>query len=307
MKITDVSSNSDMTPSTSGSEFPDPVLNRKKDSRKKQSLLQKYNIPLEELDFDFVNRCQDPLRIERILRILKSGEEGTYPDLENCVVARLKELKPSSKLLRVPQPALKSLALDQGFRKEIEEGLESFVVEMKPEVGKIFEEVDTKEPELPVRGSAEAKVEELKRQQFTLKGGKKEKSGTGSGKEPRIKAWEYDKWDKFDVDAELTKLDIREMQREEWERTEKPRLIQEQIKVQELMKTETGAGSSPVDKKSFVEELNDSDDDEAGEEVGTRPAPQAKPKPKPNSTSGSTSGSNKRRGKIIIDDIHLGM
>ena len=55
----------------------------------------------------------------------------------------------------------------------------------------------------------------------------------------RIKSWEYDKWDKFDVDAELTKLDVESMQIEEWERSvDKKKLKEEQELVAKLMKNE---------------------------------------------------------------------
>lgn len=43
---------------------------------KNRSLLAKYDIPIEQLDFDFVGKCDDARRVERILLILRSGEEG---------------------------------------------------------------------------------------------------------------------------------------------------------------------------------------------------------------------------------------
>jgi len=52
----------------------------------------------------------------------------------------------------------------------------------------------------------------------------------------RIKSWEYDKWDKFDVDAELTRMEVTDMQISEWERTQKPKLKDEQKNLEGLMK-----------------------------------------------------------------------
>lgn len=72
--------------------------------------------------------------------------------------------------------------------------------------------------------------------------GEEKSSGTDLFRKPnpdRIKSWEYDKWDKFDVDAELTKLDVESMQVEEWERSvDKKKLKEEQELVAKLMKNE---------------------------------------------------------------------
>jgi len=50
----------------------------------------------------------------------------------------------------------------------------------------------------------------------------------GSGGVERIKSWEYDKWDKFDVEEELTRLDVVDMQTKEWEKVQKPKIEAEQ-------------------------------------------------------------------------------
>lgn len=71
---------------------------------KKPSLLQKYNIPIDHLDFKYIEKCQNANEMEKIVQILVSGEEGYYPDLTTCAENKLKELNPGSKVLRVEEP-----------------------------------------------------------------------------------------------------------------------------------------------------------------------------------------------------------
>lgn len=66
-----------------------------------KSLLEKYNVPIEHLDFDYVQKCSNVKEIERILEILKSAEEGHYPQLTECTEKRLRELDPTNKMFRV--------------------------------------------------------------------------------------------------------------------------------------------------------------------------------------------------------------
>lgn len=67
----------------------------------KKSLLEKYGIPVENLDFDFIQNCENRKRIEQILAILRSCEEGFYPELTVFTENRLRELFPASKLLYI--------------------------------------------------------------------------------------------------------------------------------------------------------------------------------------------------------------
>lgn len=72
----------------------------------KRTLLQKYDIPINHLDFEYIKNCSNSKEIERILLILKSGQEGFFPDLTKCAENRLKTLNPNSKALRQEVPLL---------------------------------------------------------------------------------------------------------------------------------------------------------------------------------------------------------
>lgn len=39
------------------------------------------DVTIEMLDYDFLDKCSDPDLIRAVVRKLKSGEEGHYPDL----------------------------------------------------------------------------------------------------------------------------------------------------------------------------------------------------------------------------------
>lgn len=71
-----------------------------------ESLLKKYDIPINHLDFDYIKSCDNVRKIEKIVTILKSGEEGYYPDLTDCAMTKLRLLNPNSKILREEAPVL---------------------------------------------------------------------------------------------------------------------------------------------------------------------------------------------------------
>lgn len=90
-------------------------------SIKRKTLLAKYEIPIHYLDFEYVNNCTDAKTLEKVVMILRSGEEGYFPDLTRCAEEKLKELKPNSKLFRVEVPLISKDALDEEKRIQIDD------------------------------------------------------------------------------------------------------------------------------------------------------------------------------------------
>lgn len=80
-------------------------------NEKEKSLLQKFNIPIDHLDFKYIETCQNVKEIERIVQILRSGEEGFYPDLTTCAEKKLKELCPNSRIFRTEEPIKRKNAM----------------------------------------------------------------------------------------------------------------------------------------------------------------------------------------------------
>lgn len=85
----------------------------------KKSLLEKYDIPLNHLDFGYVEKCTNAREMEKIVHILRSGEEGYFPDLLRVSEEKLKELKPDSRLFRYEEPIKQSDVLDKKELKPI--------------------------------------------------------------------------------------------------------------------------------------------------------------------------------------------
>lgn len=81
--------------------------------------MKKYDIPIHHLDFAYVKTCNNAREIEKIVKILRSGEEGFFPDLTRCAEEKLKELKPNSKLFRFEEQIKNSSVLDKNELKPI--------------------------------------------------------------------------------------------------------------------------------------------------------------------------------------------
>ncbi|KAG5670738.1 hypothetical protein PVAND_000980 [Polypedilum vanderplanki] len=164
----------------------------------KKTLLQKYEIPVEFLDFDYLKTCTEAKTVEKIVKILRSGEEGYYPDLQKFAEDKLKELKPNSKVFRVEEPAVKIHTLDDEKRNEIESDMKSWLNEMKKQ-DQILKEIKPKEnkTEPPIRKSTNGVEKTVPKSQ------------------ERIKSTDYSKWDKFDADAAVLKIDLDEERQRE--------------------------------------------------------------------------------------------
>lgn len=166
-----------------------------------RSLLQKYDIPVEFLDFSYIKKCNDAKMIEKIVKILRSGEEGYFPDLTKCSEERLKELKPNSKMFRAEEPMLRKEFLDDEKRIHLDSEMKCWIDEMKKQddmLKNIQRQENTNEP--PIR-----------------QGNKNEKNENEvtSDTSKRIKSTDYEKWDKFDADAAELKIDFDEERQRE--------------------------------------------------------------------------------------------
>jgi tetratricopeptide (TPR) repeat protein len=165
------------------------------------TLLKKYDIPVEFLDFEYIKSCTDARMIEKIVKILRSGEEGYFPDLTKCAEDKLKELKPCSKMFRTEEPIKSKDQLDDEARSKIEDEIKSFVDEMKKQ-DEILKDIKPKEKknEPPIR---KAKKPIATENSHTKK------------PEERINSFDYAKWDKYDADAVTLKMDLDEERQRE--------------------------------------------------------------------------------------------
>ncbi|XP_032324152.1 sperm-associated antigen 1 isoform X1 [Camelus ferus] len=158
-----------------------------------------FKIPVEHLDFKYIEKCSDVKHLEKILCVLRSGEEGYYPELTEFCEKRLTGLAPESRALRKDKPAATSSSFTAEEWEKIDGDIKSWVSEIKKEDDKIhFHETETfpaMEDNLPpVRGS---------NSHLHVAKEKNSKSRPAKKKIPR----DYAEWDKFDVEKECSKID----------------------------------------------------------------------------------------------------
>uniref|UniRef100_A0A2K5IWW9 Sperm associated antigen 1 n=1 Tax=Colobus angolensis palliatus TaxID=336983 RepID=A0A2K5IWW9_COLAP len=157
-----------------------------------------FKIPIEHLDFKYIEKCSDVKHLEKILCVLRSGEEGCYPELTEFCEKHLQALAPESRALRKDKPAATAASFTAEEWEKIDDDIKSWVSEIKKEEDKMhFHETETfpamKDNLPPVRGSKSC-----------LHVGKEKCSKRPTKKKtPR----DYAEWDKFDVEKECLKID----------------------------------------------------------------------------------------------------
>lgn len=127
---------------------------------KKLSLLEKYEINIEKLDYSYIESCENGRELEKIYKILLSKEEGYYPDLTKYAEKRLAIVKPNSKSLRTEEKVLKQEYADVEVQEEIQSGLQGFLKSIKnysrtngdDHAGQKGFELES--PYIPIRGGA---------------------------------------------------------------------------------------------------------------------------------------------------------
>ncbi|XP_044101143.1 sperm-associated antigen 1 [Neovison vison] len=158
-----------------------------------------FKIPVEHLDFKYIEKCSDVKHLEKILCVLRSGEEGYYPELTEFCENRLKGLAPESRALRKDKPAATAASFTTEEWEKIDGDIKSWVSEIKKDENKMHFHETEASPAMqdhlpPVRGS-NSRVHVSKEKYSNSRQPKK--------KIPR----DYAEWDKFDVEKECSKID----------------------------------------------------------------------------------------------------
>ncbi|XP_071560248.1 uncharacterized protein Spag1 [Temnothorax nylanderi] len=205
----------------------------------KKTLLERYNIPVEHFTYEFISQCTDGRTLERIVLVLRSGEEGEYPDLTKHAEERLARIKPTSAVLRKVEAVLRRNMLNVDERQEIDDDMSNWACEMQSrekdlEEGKaILANEPCLEPEI-----RKIKTNDTKDKKMKMNEKKRDKP-------KRIAACDYEAWNKYDVDTEINRIDLQDERRQ----TEMKE-IQEQRK--ELDKINEMAHKMTVDKLSLT-------------------------------------------------------
>ncbi|XP_022165277.1 uncharacterized protein LOC111030193 isoform X2 [Myzus persicae] len=178
-----------------------------------RSLLEKYGIPLTDVDFDYVKTCEDPKILKRIIKILESGEEGLYPDLLIATEARLREIKPDASILnRKLCFAQKSseLPVNDEYGDELNDIAKWIKKSNQQEldlssVRQCSKSLMNGHSEPPVRKNINlTSMFNSEKPEQELSMNKK------SGVQNKPLGESYSKWDKYDPEVEIMKLDIKE-------------------------------------------------------------------------------------------------
>lgn len=162
---------------------------------------KKYDIPLGHLDFHYIQQCSDVKELEKILKVLRTKEEGFYPQLEICCEERIKNLNPESRVLRKDKPLYTMNDLDRNEREELEKELQNWPSDIQSlensMAGQQTDIMDEGNSDLPPVRSGTITL--------TAQGAKTSKPETKTSK--KVMPREYKDWDKVDVEEELKKVD----------------------------------------------------------------------------------------------------
>lgn len=176
--------------------------------KSKTSSLKKYEIPVDHISFEYVEKCNDRKEMEKIVKILRSGEEGHFPQLTQCAETRLRQIAPESRVLRTEEPTLTKSTLEPEQWDKVSNDIEEWNGEMR-----------TREEELKKSSRIYQSSEDLP----AVRNVKMSKTqGCHNGAEEagpsRVKSAvprNYADWDKFDVDKELLKMELEDERRKE--------------------------------------------------------------------------------------------
>ncbi|KAL1491226.1 hypothetical protein ABEB36_011855 [Hypothenemus hampei] len=164
-------------------------------NRKGESLLEKYKIPIQHFDFDYVSKSRDANELEKMIEVLRSGQEGFYPDLMRCMEKKLSEIRPTSKCLRRSQKVLNR----DDLKKEEIDSISADLQNWAKNVSRSSKELQQHKTDT-VRCDVEVRQQSQQNEPLNLMKKKPQK----------ISATDYQAWDRYDPDTELMKVDLQD-------------------------------------------------------------------------------------------------
>ncbi|KAG8193044.1 hypothetical protein JTE90_028156 [Oedothorax gibbosus] len=166
---------------------------------KPKTLMNKFNLSIDQLDYKYIENCQSVKQLERILRVLRSGEEGTYPHLLKFCENKLRDKDPLNKLLIVAEKAKHYAELSDSEKKEILADMEQWSHEMSQYKTKSTATESVTKEIPPIRNQNRRMTLNSNKSDVTL--------DSKVLKVKECKPRSYEDWDKYNVDEELNKLD----------------------------------------------------------------------------------------------------
>lgn len=165
----------------------------------------KSGVPIEHLDYRYIGQCKNGKELEKILKVLSSGEEGIYPDLIEFTEKRLEEVSPKSKSLRKEMPIKTYQDLSASEEQEITNDLEEWMANVNKADESLKKEGVTRDLTSdklpPIRSAAGSNEVLLSKEQENSSQVIKNKTGL-----PRS----FHEWDRFDPEKEIECLEKRD-------------------------------------------------------------------------------------------------
>ena len=192
---------------------------------KSESLRAKYDLDIEQLDYKFIQQCNTVKTIESILKVLRSGEEGVYPGLVSFTEERLRALKPDSSLLRTERHATTLRALNCEVQEELLSDLRKWKHEVstadaelksmsaKSDISQLHSGAYQSASISPSASPSASPISQLPPVRGTVQlipAVTRDPSPAPLLKPARIPSYDYACWDRYDVEAQLERLDASE-------------------------------------------------------------------------------------------------
>lgn len=159
-------------------------------------------VPIEHLDYGYIGKCTKGKELEKILKVLRSGEEGHYPDLIKFTEERLKKVNPKSKSLRKELPINTYHDLTKTEHQEITDDLQDWMASVNEEDEALKKSGGTKGMENdnlpPIRTAASSDVPNAQPQK------------PATEKKKPVTPRSYHEWDRIDPDKEIESLEKQE-------------------------------------------------------------------------------------------------
>uniref|UniRef100_A0A8C5Q2U0 Sperm associated antigen 1 n=1 Tax=Leptobrachium leishanense TaxID=445787 RepID=A0A8C5Q2U0_9ANUR len=154
---------------------------------------KRFGIPISHLDYRFIETCTDVKHLQKILHILRSGEEGKYPDLTAFCERQIEKHAPRSRALRKDKPPATAADFSWEEWRDIDSDFKDWLTNIKLK--------DQQQSSLPSNADCLPPV-----RAYTCSSIKKPE-----GKEDNVKKCKiprnYSEWDRFDVDKEISKIE----------------------------------------------------------------------------------------------------
>ncbi|XP_056617893.1 sperm-associated antigen 1 isoform X3 [Triplophysa dalaica] len=151
------------------------------------------SVPVEHLDYNFIQSCSDLKHLELILNVLRSGQEGFYPHLIDFCERHMEKLDPKNRFLWKEKPAATAACFSSEEWSDITE-------ELQWETNVRMNEVKLNDSLMICDGDSVPAIRcSNTLQENTRSEVKKHKTASV----PRA----YRDWDRFDVEKECAKID----------------------------------------------------------------------------------------------------